>query len=152
MLSILVFSFSISTTLSKLSDWNSIRANLSWKSYSTICFQTNRKNILNRNELDCFLTDFHRTRSKTFFGWVRNDSKWFRNRFRNSSDLYALNSFPKLSPGYLKRNMHKKCYFSHNSLYIIFIVKFQQKLFTVFVTVQTVEIKIENYLQKDISI
>ena len=38
---------------------------------------------LNRIESDCFLADLHQTRFRTFFGLVRNDSQWFRNKFWN---------------------------------------------------------------------
>ena len=43
---------------------------------------------INRIMLDCFLTVFHQTRYKTFFGLVRNDSHWL-----------GMNFNPILSPG-----------------------------------------------------
>ena len=53
----------------------------------------------NRIESDSFLADSHQTRFRKFILLVRNDSKWFRNRFQNVSDLFVLDSFPILWPG-----------------------------------------------------
>ena len=39
-----------------------------------------------RIKTDRFLTVFHYMRYKTFFGLVRNDSHWFRYRYRNGSE------------------------------------------------------------------
>ena len=41
---------------------------------------------INRIRSDWFLTVFHQTRYKTFFGLVRNDSHWLGYRYRNESE------------------------------------------------------------------
>ena len=41
---------------------------------------------LNRIKSNWFMTGFHQTRYKTFFGLVRNDSHWLGFRYRNESE------------------------------------------------------------------
>ena len=64
---------------------------------------------INRIMSDRFLTIFHQTRYKKFFGLVRNDSNWFGmirigsdtdiGMNRNNSDWLGINFNPILSPG-----------------------------------------------------
>ena len=60
--------------------------------------------LMPRNESDwvgLILAVFHQTEYKPFFGFGRNDSEWFGNRFRNSSDSFGMNFNPIFSPGLL---------------------------------------------------